>query len=251
MTMPISGATMAAMRDRAGTSPPAQVIPLGLNPLPPPSASATEEFARLLGISPTRPVLLTVGRLVERKGVAWFVGAVLPLLPDGAIYAVVGEGPQRDAIAAAAAAGGVAHRVCMLGRVSDDLLGAAYARADIFVMPNIPVTGDMEGFGLVALEAAASGLPVVASDLEGITEALQNGRNGVLVPPGDGAAYARELTALLAMPSEERRVVGTSAAVCTQERYGWDRTARGYVRAMQLVVGAGRDNNVAGTPVES
>ena len=60
----------------------------------------------------------------------------------------------------------------MIGEVSDDMLAAAYRSADVMVMPNIPVRGDMEGFGLVALEAAAAGLPVVASRIEGITDAI-------------------------------------------------------------------------------
>jgi len=244
-----SAATASVFRERT-QRPCVQVIPLGVNAQPAPSSGAVKELAQMLRLTPEQPMLLTVGRLVERKGAAWFIRHVLPRLPGDAVYAIAGEGPQREAIAAAASDAGVTNRVRVLGRVSDDLLAAAYARTDVFVMPNIPVADDMEGFGLVALEAAASGLPVVASELEGITEALRNGSNGVLVPPGDAQAYARELSELLGMSRPERLAVGERAAAYTRERYGWDRTADEYIRAMQLVVRRS-NNDVAGAPIES
>lgn len=250
MVMPISAATMRAMRERTGDAPLARVIPLGVNPMPPATPEACAEIRRLLAVADTRPVLLTVGRLVRRKGVAWFVSNVLPSLTEDAVYAVIGEGSERDAIVRAAAAAGVTERLRLLGRADAGLLAAAYARADVFVMPNIPVAGDMEGFGLVALEAAASGLPVVASALEGITEALQHDRNATLVAASDEHAYVRELSRLIEMPVEARRAIGAGCAAYTQEHYGWDRTARLYVEAMGSVLRDGRHQHVAGTPVE-
>ncbi len=250
VTMPISGATMAAMRRRTGSARPSQIIPLGVNPLPAPQRDASQEFERLAALPPRQPMLLTVGRLVERKGVAWFARHVLPALPEQCAYVVIGEGPQREMIARAAREAGVAARVHLLGRVSDALLAAAYARADVFVMPNVPVAGDMEGFGLVALEAAASGLPVVASRLEGITEALQDGRNGTLVEPLDAPAYGTVLSDMLSLPAAERRARGAAAAAYTTERYGWDATALCYIDAMCSVLRNGSDDDVAGAAVE-
>lgn len=250
MTMPISGATMAAMRQRTGSAHRSETIPLGVNPLPSPSARAARELERLLALPSGRPMLLTVGRLVERKGVAWFVRHVLSALPDDVAYVLIGEGPQREAIARAAREAAVSLRVHLLGRVSDELLAAAYARADVFVMPNVPVAGDLEGFGLVALEAAAVGLPVVASRLEGITEALQDGRNATLVPALDVAAYADALSGLISLPAADRRARGVVAATYTGERYGWERTAARYVEAMRLVLPDRRDDDVAGAAVE-
>lgn len=69
--------------------------------------------------------------------------------------------------------------VFMLGKVDDKILKLLYNTSDIFVIPNIPVVGDMEGFGIVALEVASCGVPVVASKLEGIKEAVQDGK-GIL-----------------------------------------------------------------------
>jgi glycosyltransferase involved in cell wall biosynthesis len=70
--------------------------------------------------------------------------------------------------------------------------------ADLFVQPNIPVSGDIEGFGLVTVEAAMRGLPVVASELEGIAEAVVDGVTGLLLPPADTEAWIAALTDLVA-----------------------------------------------------
>jgi glycosyltransferase involved in cell wall biosynthesis len=229
MTMPISRATEAELRVRAGEAVHSTVVPLGVNPLPEPSDVAVREFERLAGLRPDDRVLLTVGRLIKRKGVAWFAEHALPLLPDNVLYAVIGDGDERQAIESTAARAGMAGRLRMLGRVDEETLAAAYRRADVFVMPNVPVPGDMEGFGLVALEAAASGLPVVAAALEGITEAVQHGRNGLLVAPGDHNAFASTIDGLLRMPASQRRALGRRFADYTNAEYSWERAATRYV----------------------
>lgn len=251
LVMPISAATEAAMRDRTGVRPLSDVIPLGVNPLPAPDQAAREQLERLIATPASSHIVLTVGRLIERKGAAWFAGNVLPLLGDDVVYVLVGDGPQREVIASAAAAAGVASRLRMLGRISDDLLAAAYHRADIFVMPNVPVAGDLEGFGLVALEAAASGLPVVASALEGITEAIRHESNGVLVRPLDAPGFAREISSLLRSSPERRREVGLAFARYTDAHYGWRQTARQYVTAIDsLLVGRAVARGAAATRPE-
>jgi phosphatidylinositol alpha-1,6-mannosyltransferase len=250
LAMPISGATLRAMRERTGGAPDARVIPLGVNPLALPDAASSMQIGSMLGVADATPVILTAGRLVRRKGVAWFVRNVLPLLRADAIYVVIGEGPEQAAIVRAAEEAGVASRVRLLGRVPDGVLAAAYARADVFVMPNVPVPGDMEGFGLVALEAAASGLPVVAAALEGITEAVRHGRNGLLVPPQDARAFVDQIECLLRLSPIQLQAMGARFATHTREHYGWDSTARQYVKAMRSVVRDGRHHHVAGAAVE-
>jgi phosphatidylinositol alpha-1,6-mannosyltransferase len=211
------------------------VIPLGVNPLPEPNDNAIRELKARAGLNGQGKVLLTVGRLIERKGVAWFAEHVLPELPDDVVYIVVGEGKECEVVRDAAARAGVSNRVRLLGCVPRELVAAAYRTADLFVMPNVPVPGDMEGFGLVALEAAASGVPVVASDLEGITEAVQHERNGLLVPPRSKDAYASTLNCLLALPREQRRHLGERFREYTLRNYGWDRAARRYLDVIRRV----------------
>lgn len=226
-----SRSTEALVPDRCGPGVPTAAVPLGVNPLPEPDAGTLRALRRRIRGDGDADgcTLLTVGRLIERKGVSWFVERVLPRLPDRTTYVVVGEGPERQAAHDAARRGGVADRVRLLGRVSDGELAAAYRSADVFVMPNVPVAGDVEGFGLVALEAAASGLPVVASRLEGITEAIEDGANGVLVEPGDADAFATVLNDLLSLTRAQRSDIGARAAAYTDGHFNWDRTARRYI----------------------
>jgi phosphatidyl-myo-inositol dimannoside synthase len=172
-------------------------------------------------------ILVTAGRLVKRKGVSWFVDNVMPRIvadDPGVLYLVAGSGPQRAEIELAINRHGLTDNVKLLGRVPDECLKALYNTADVFLMPNVPVADDIEGFGLVAVEAASCGALVVASDLEGISDAVVNGKNGYLVPAGDAAAYTaiitRELAARTQSPDSVRQY--------TLDHYSWAETAAAY-----------------------
>jgi len=179
-----------------------------------------------------RRVILTVGRLIRRKGAAWFVREVMPRLSADCVYGVAGDGPEREAIRRETGRRCLANRVLLTGRLSDSEVRALYRRADVFVMPNIPVEGDVEGFGLVALEAAVEGLPVVASRLDGIPDAVQDGQNGVLVEPGNAQAFAEALASLLSLPEPSRRALGDAYRQFTLNRYSWSRMAAEYVQVL-------------------
>lgn len=248
MTMPISAATAAELARRSAGRASQTVIPLGVNPLPVPGAAAEVEFRARASIGERDRVLLTVGRLIRRKGASWLVAQVLTQLPPDVVYVLIGEGPERDAILGAAVGAGVRDRVRLLGRVDDQLLAAAYRRADVFVMPNVPVPGDIEGFGLVALEAAASGLPVVAADLEGIREAVQHERNGLLVASRDATAWSAALSSLLARPPQERSSLGDSFRTFTIANYGWDQVAARYLSEIRSIVAPAAHRPAAARP---
>ena len=160
-------------------------------------AAAREQLHQRLGLDPDAITLLTLGRLVRRKGVRWFTDEVLPSLDPGVHYLVAGDGPELDEVCSTAKAAGVAHRVHLLGRVEDELRELLLIGADLFVQPNIAVPGDMEGFGLVTIEAALRGTPVVAADLEGIKDAVVDGATGQLLPSADGPAWVARLTILI------------------------------------------------------
>ena len=173
-----------------------------------------------------RVVLLTVGRLVRRKGAAWFVRHVLPQLPT-VLYVVVGVGPEREEILRAAAEAGNSDRVWLVGSVSDARLLDILGTSDVFVMPNIVVPGNVEGFGIVAIEAAASGLPVVASRLEGIPDAIVDGENGTLVTPEDADAFVSALRSLVADAAERTRR-GERGRAYTERHYSWPQIIEQY-----------------------
>jgi phosphatidyl-myo-inositol dimannoside synthase len=177
------------------------VLRLGVE-LPPATLPARPAAAAAirgrLSLADDDVVLLTLGRLVRRKGVRWFTAAVLAELEPHVHYVVAGHGPEETPIRAAAESAGVAGRLHLLGTVTDEERDELMTGADLFVAPNIPVADDMEGFGLVTVEAAMRGTLVVAADLEGIKDAVVNGQTGILLPPGDVTAWVSRLTDLLA-----------------------------------------------------
>lgn len=123
--------------------------------------------------------LLTVSRLVERKG-HLKVLEVLKELP-GMTYHIVGDGPYFGTIAKAINDHGLQDRVRMSRNVSDEDLPGVYREADIFVMPTTKTETDREGFGIVYLEAQLFGLPVIATLHSGVDEAIRDGEGGLLI----------------------------------------------------------------------
>lgn len=185
-----------------------------------------------LGLDPYTPTLLTVGRLVRRKGVAWFIETVLPgLVKDypKLVYLVAGQGEERANIERTVKKMRLGGNVRLLGRVDDGLRLALYNGADVFVMPNINVPDDMEGFGLVLLEAALCGRPIVAADTEGIKDAVHNGKNGVLVPVESASGFSEEIRRFLDDRSYAEGF-GRSARRFTLDNYNWSKVAEQYIK---------------------
>lgn len=184
-------------------------------------------LSALLGFDTTNTVvLLTIGRLVKRKGVAWFIRYVLPLLPTEFRYAVAGSGPEEAAIHDAIVASGTAERVVLLGRVRYTEKKILLGSADVFVQPNIPVPSDMEGFGIAVIEASAAGLPVVASRIDGLVDAITDGENGRLVTPEDAQAFADAITLLI--EGSVREAAGKRGQTFTEEHFDWSIVSKRY-----------------------
>lgn len=176
-------------------------------------------------------VLTTIGRLVKRKGAAWFIREVLPLLPSEFHYAVAGSGPEETAILRAIAETKTETRVCLLGRVSDADKEVLLGNSDVFVQPNIPIPGDMEGFGIAVIEASASGLPVVASRLEGLADAVSDGQNGTLVTPLDASAFAAAITPLA--DTALRAETSARGQDFTREHFDWNVIGKRYAALLE------------------
>lgn len=166
------------------------VIPNGIRPdelyLPKPANDLRLELVKLFGVPlQDKKVLTTVGRLVKRKGIAWFVDRVMPKLDASYIYIIAGDGPEYQLISSKVKDRDLQNRVLMLGRVSDKIRRLIYNSADVFIMPNITIVKDVEGFGIVVIEAGSCGLPVVASKIQGLKDAVIEGKSGYLVEEGD------------------------------------------------------------------
>lgn len=152
------------------------------------------------------PVMLSVGRLTQRKGLAEFVIKALPQVVSAcpeALLVVIGDeasdalhggnGGQKERILRLARSAGMEDHVRFLGRCDEDDLHAAYQASNVHVFPVLSMPGDVEGFGMVALEAAAHGLPTVAFDVGGISDAVQSGVTGALVEPNRYDEFCAEI----------------------------------------------------------
>jgi len=171
--------------------------------------------------------LITVGRLVRRKGVAWFISNVLPKLDQDVIYTVIGDGPERENIEAATRKSPGAGRIHLLGRVADDTKWELLQSADLFVQPNIVIPNDPEGFGIAVLEAGIQGTPVVASKIEGLLDSVQEGQNGWLVSPSDANAFAKRINQL-SIERERIADMGDRAREFVYSRFNWPLIAEKY-----------------------
>ena len=158
-----------------------------------------------LNISPEVPIVLIVGRIVPHKGVEHFVEAAR-YVPD-ARFVVAGGGALLEAMKRLAASMGVADRVRFVGRVSEEKLPEVYAACDVFVLPSV---SRLEAFGIVALEAMATGKPVIVADIPGVREMIEDGRDGLLADPVNPRDLADRIRRLLADP-EGRRAMGARA----------------------------------------
>lgn len=177
-------------------------------------------------------VLLAVGRLIRRKGLPEFIRYALPEIvreePD-LLFLVVGaatessplkkEGIEADLQQAIEEAGMQGH-VKLLGRLSDELLEQLFSIASLHIFPVLDLPGDVEGFGMVAIEAAAHGVPTIAFDTGGVPDALKEGVTGYLVEAGNYAAFSQAVVRGL------RRSGKLLSAQCCVEfaaRFSWDR----------------------------
>jgi glycosyltransferase involved in cell wall biosynthesis len=165
------------------------------------------------GEAPGEPgLVLHVGRLVEKKGTAVLIAAMAGL--EGARLVVIGDGPLRGALERQ-----VGPAVQFLGALPPDQVARWMRRASVLAAPSLTAAdGDAEGLPNVVVEAAASGLPVVATHHSGIPEAVEDGKSGFLVAEGEVAALAERLGDLLGSETL-RREMGAAARRLAEEKF--------------------------------
>lgn len=179
------------------------------------------------------PTILSVGRLVRRKGFDRTIEAVAMLrerFPE-IRYEIIGGGTDEGYLRERVAQLGVERHVALLGAVTDEELAQAYARAWCFSLPARRVGGDVEGFGIVYLEAAMAGVPAIGGLGSGAQEAIEDDCSGLLV---DGESIPAIAGALEALLGDERRnrAMGTYARKRALERFNWRIPAESILAAL-------------------
>lgn len=187
----------------------------------------------------SRDEILFVGRLVEKKGLRHLIDAMPAILSaqPSAYLTVVGFGPEEVVCRAQAKDLGLEEKIHFVGALQQADLPPRYQRAAVFVAPFVETsTGDQEGLGLVSLEAAGCGCPVVMSDLPATRDVLPEGNGVVRVPPGDCAALAEAVAGVLARI--DLHLSGVEARrEQTTKQFDWAAISRRYAHILESRVG--------------
>lgn len=199
------------------------------------SAEVLAALRARLGIEDGR-IILSVGRFVPRKGHAHLVRAMGPILEacPNTHLVLVGRGPCLDDCITAARAMGIEGFVHFPGCLPDAEVAALYQMCDVFALPTGEEgPGQVEGFGLVFVEAGAYGKPVVAGRSGGVAEAVLDGETGLLTPPGDPDALARGVIRLLQDRALAQRL-GAAGRARYETELNWPAFARRVLEAAGL-----------------
>ena len=222
--LPVSHYTAGLLHERGVPPERTHVVPNGTDPdcfRPHDDTSLRQR----LGLA-DRSLLLTVGRLVRRKGIDTVLRAlptIIQTCPDVA-YVIAGTGPDRARLEQLATRIGIRERVRFVGDIDHNRLPLYYSAADLFVMPARQDPPDVEGFGLVFLEANACGTPVVGTCSGGIPDAVQDGETGLLIPPDAPDALA-EATLHVLTTSGVAETLGRQGRHRAVHEASWDHIA--------------------------
>jgi glycosyltransferase involved in cell wall biosynthesis len=216
----------AARRTRDVAARRIRVIPNGIDTARyGPDPRARSDVRRELGIPEDAWVAGTVGRLASEKNQKLLLESLAGALHERARVVIVGEGPERGALAAAAAGLNLTPWVHLTGARAD--VQRLLAAFDVFALPSIS-----EGLPLVVLEAMATALPIVASRVGGVPDVILEGETGLLVPPGDRAALRSRLLELAA-DRAAADALGARARRVALERYSLEHMAGEYMEIYQ------------------
>ncbi len=203
-----------------------------------------------------KKILVCLGRPVKRKGFSWFIKNVMPeihrdfvliligpvqnrnnptvrilkLLPGfirSRIELLMGMPSDEPALRKLLSPANKVERVIRLGKLPQNDIDAVLGVADAFIMPNIEIKGDMEGFGLVCLEACMRGAKVFASASGGITDAVINNKNGIILPPGHITSWIYALNNLFKASDSYLR--SEEIISFTKSSFGWKKMAEQYL----------------------
>lgn len=232
----VSNATAEETVQRGIATTKLAIIPNGINKQEYKNARDRKQLQELLKQDiEDKLVLFTIGRLVKRKGVNWFIAQVMPQIKDRCIYLIAGDGPEKTEIERTIKEKHLENAVYHFGFVSEELKSLLFSNSDLFVQPNIKVKGDMEGFGIAVLEANLNNLSVLGSRLEGLQDSIIENQNGWLIEPEDDIAYVQKINAL-SQSREELSQAGHKAKEFCLQNFTWERIAENYLAQLRTII---------------
>ena len=259
----VSDATALALRHRGITPEKIVTIPNGVDSISKPTL--------LIKSGLPEKYIVAMGRAVKRKGFSWFVKEVVPLLDADIKFLMIGPfdfkpklssrifnlflfgqtkrllnlffgiASDEQALRKLLNDDKYSDQVTHLGKLPLAQVQQIISHANAFVMPNIPVDGDMEGFGLVSLEASLLGATVFASNLDGIPSAIQHDKNGILLRAGDASSWAEQLNAHC---RQNHYSQASRYQAFTKENYSWSKMVQAYITQFEILES---DSSIPGT----
>jgi glycosyltransferase involved in cell wall biosynthesis len=205
-----------------------------------------EKLSELFGDNVSeKKVILRLARFVPHKGTSWFIENVMPKIGKDTVMIAAGHRVARNT------AGdpdnflecqriirekGLETRVKLLPSLSQEDVNVLLNTADLVVSPNVRYPGSMEGFGINVIEASACGRIVLASNLEGLADAVKEGKNGFLLESEDANAWADAIKNLFAKSGTYFEDFGRDAAKFTEENFSWDGISQKYLEEIRRVM---------------
>ena len=189
-----------------------------------------------------KKVILRLGRFVPHKGTSWFIENVMPKLPENIVLIAAGgrvdrrTAGDRDAFVDCEKAITDNHledRVRLIPSIPQDQLKIILNTADLVVAPNVKIPGTMEGFGINVIEAGICDRVVLASNLEGLADAIKNGENGILIEPENAEQWIKKINGVVNAGDDFIEKFGKRAGKYVKENYSWDKISREYYNEMK------------------
>jgi phosphatidylinositol alpha-1,6-mannosyltransferase len=220
-------------------------IPNGLNADEVCENHSRAELEKLLGQNlEGKKIIFRGGRFVKHKGVDWFVRSVMPKLPENYILVAAGgvvakktagDANDFENVKKTVEELNLSKRVILLANLPRSDMKILFSTCDIYISPNIKVAGSMEGFGITAIEAGACGKVVLASNIEGLKDAIIDGQNGFLVESENPEAWVIKINEVLS-DSFDRKNFGEKASQFVNENYSWGKISKRYLEEINKEV---------------
>ncbi|MFA6383038.1 MAG: glycosyltransferase family 4 protein [Parcubacteria group bacterium] len=222
-------------------------IPNGIIPEELAISCLREDMTKVLGIDIAgKKVILRIARFVPHKGVEWFLRNVLPKLPEDYFFVAVGgrvstkAAGNKDTYPACEKAIrelDLENRARLITDIDEKSKLVLLNCADLFISPNVKVVGYMEGFGITAIEGAACGRVVLASDIEGLKDAIIDGKNGFSVEHENAEAWISKIKEVLTQDNF-RAEFGQKARQYVLDNFTWDKIALRYLEEIKKIIDA-------------
>ena len=217
-------------------------IPNGVNEQDFKESHTRKELSQIYGKNlDDKKVIMRLGRFVPHKGTAWFIENVMPKLPENVVLIAAGgrvdkkTAGDQDAFVDCEKAiidNKLEDRVRLMPSIPQDKLKVIINTVDLVVSPNIKVPGTMEGFGINVIEAGVCERVVLASNLEGLADAIQNGKNGILIEPENIDQWVKKITGIIDAGDDFIKNFGKRAGQFVKENYSWGEISKKYIEEM-------------------